>query len=271
MGAPKVSIVLATFNRWHLLKRSLMTYAAQGFRDFELVIVDDWSYDETEAQVRDWSSGMNIVYLRPPYKLPDVWRDTSSIINLGLRAARGEVVLMTHPEVMIGQQTLSAIYDHRKDGVYQCTKCYYLTADNQRYLDDVAWETDLLKVRELPSFYESDPEILGPSKDYSHRLTDQHTHWESWIFGGHTRTTWRASGPMTEFTSWGSVDMDWLARRSCLGLVTQTELDPATFVVHQNHDHGHGVFRPTNRDMDAAMRPLKVYHSKEEAFNGPIW
>jgi glycosyltransferase involved in cell wall biosynthesis len=44
---PKVSIILPTFNRAQTLKRSIDSVYAQTFSDFELIIVDDGSTDET--------------------------------------------------------------------------------------------------------------------------------------------------------------------------------------------------------------------------------
>lgn len=271
MGRPKVSVVLATYNRAHLLKRSLMRYSVQNLKDIELVIVDDWSVDETEALVKDWSSALNIVYIRPPYKKPGVWRDTASVINNGLRAATGEVVLMTHPEVLVGDLTLSAMYEHRQPMVYHSAKIYYLTPDDQRNLDQVAWELDLLKVRELPGFYEAEksPEFRG-NADYTHAATDRHTHWESWVFGGFIRDTWRDYGTMTEFTQWGSVDVDFLQRRAAANIVTRTELAAETFCVHQNHDTDHGVFVKTDRSGDP-LAGLPQYRSSRDALKGPLW
>lgn len=270
MGNPKVSVVMATYNRAHLLKRSLQCYANQDFRDIEVIVVDDWSEDDTPKLVRDWSSSLNVRSINPHPKEPGEWRDTSSVINHGLREAGGDLVLLTHPEVMVGVDTIRSMWEHRRYWIYHCAKVYYLTADNQAKLDTVAWEMDRLKVRELPDFYNDAPHIEGPASEYSHRKTDEHTTWESWVFGGMTRDTWQKYGPMTEFHQWGSVDVDFLNRRHAAGIRSLTELNPSTIVIHQNHDVEQGVFKTTPRDMDLALKDLPRY-TPDIALKGPAW
>lgn len=270
MGNPKVSVVLATYNRAHLLHRSMIAYASSSLKDFELIVVDDGSEDYTEKLCKDWGKWINLVYLKAPDKDPGLWRDTASVINQGLEAAKGDVVAITHPEVMIGKDTLrrASLVPHYK---YMNFKVYYLTRDNQARLDDVAWEMDLLKVRELPDFYEKGPIITGPAGDYEHRNMETHTVWQSWVFAAMARSTWKLYGKMTEFTSWGSVDVDFLNRRHAAGIDTITPQEPETYVVHQNHDVPVGKFIPTNRDMDAALSNLPIYRGKEDALKGNLY
>src|SRR5258705_468689 len=99
----RVSIIMATFNRAHLLARSLMCYEKQTHKDFEIIVVDDSSDDVTADYC--WVAakrGLDLKYVRL-YKRPEVgWRDGASIINFALRAADGELIIQTHPEVMPG-------------------------------------------------------------------------------------------------------------------------------------------------------------------------
>lgn len=53
---PKVSVVLSTYNRSERLKRCITSILAQSFTDFELIIVDDASIDDTEKVVRYFES-----------------------------------------------------------------------------------------------------------------------------------------------------------------------------------------------------------------------
>lgn len=52
--APLVSIVLPTYNRAHLLPRSIDSVLAQTYAEWELVIVDDRSTDDTRAVVAEY-------------------------------------------------------------------------------------------------------------------------------------------------------------------------------------------------------------------------
>ena len=49
---PRVSVVMPTYMRAHLLGGSIRTILNQSFEDFELLIRDDCSVDATEEVVR---------------------------------------------------------------------------------------------------------------------------------------------------------------------------------------------------------------------------
>jgi len=46
---PKVSIILPTFNRADTIMRAIRSVQAQSFQDWELIVVDDGSTDNTMA------------------------------------------------------------------------------------------------------------------------------------------------------------------------------------------------------------------------------
>ena len=54
--APRVSAVIPTYNRAHLLPRAVKSVLAQTMQDFEIIIVDDCSSDETEAVVKTFQA-----------------------------------------------------------------------------------------------------------------------------------------------------------------------------------------------------------------------
>lgn len=80
--------------------------------------------------------------------------------------------------------------------------------------------------------------------------------WESEVFWAMHMTHWRWMGGFREFTTWGSVDMDFVARRHTLGIQTIVAKSLTTphkggvlMVYHQDHD--------SKRDMDAAIKSLQ--------------
>ncbi len=83
-----VSIILPTYNRAAFLPQAFASIRAQTFTDWELIIVDDGSTDETEAIVRRWSedSPQPIRYLKQANQGPYAARNT------GLELASGEYV-----------------------------------------------------------------------------------------------------------------------------------------------------------------------------------
>lgn len=283
MSRPLCSVVLATYQRAHLLGRSLASYAKQEFDNsqFELVVIDDHSTDNTREMVLDWSLTTKIrtVYLTAAPKL-EAWRDCGAILNYGIRATSGQHIILTHPEVIPGRRSVSTcvrwleLFEKERKyrlaheigplGCYACCKPYYLSPRDQEWLDTVPWLVEgALAVREIEGFYDLEQHAHG-NPDYTPRAIEavgnpgyRHTHWLSWVFGGCSRETWKRLGGMLETQKWGAVDVAWMQRRQALGIINHTCLDDETLCIHQNHDDPTRGNVPTPRIEEAWKQELR--------------
>jgi glycosyltransferase involved in cell wall biosynthesis len=87
---PRVSIVMGTFNRAHMIEHAVEALRRQTFVDWELIVADDASADGTPAVVRALAQRESrIVSLRN-----DVNQGISRNYNNALRLARGEFIAM---------------------------------------------------------------------------------------------------------------------------------------------------------------------------------
>lgn len=87
VGAQKrVSVILPTYNRAECLGEAINSVLAQTYEDFELLIVDDGSTDNTREIVEKYSDS-RIQY----YKL-DINGGQSKARNYGMRLAKGEFI-----------------------------------------------------------------------------------------------------------------------------------------------------------------------------------
>ncbi|MBK8055093.1 MAG: glycosyltransferase family 2 protein [Saprospiraceae bacterium] len=80
---PFFSIIIPTYNRAHTIRRPLDSILAQTFTDWELIIVDDGSTDDTQSVVDSYHD-VRISY---------VWQENqerSAARNHGIRLAKGE-------------------------------------------------------------------------------------------------------------------------------------------------------------------------------------
>jgi len=85
-GGPHVSVVVPTYNRAGLLRPAIKSVLAQTFTDYELIVVDDGSTDDTEEILREFSDRrMRVVR-------SDVNQGAPQARNRGIEAARGEWV-----------------------------------------------------------------------------------------------------------------------------------------------------------------------------------
>lgn len=82
---PVFTVIIPTFNREHFLKRTIDSILSQTFKDFELIIVDDGSTDNTKALI-DTYADTRIIYF---YKENG---GQNSALNMGLRNAKGEYI-----------------------------------------------------------------------------------------------------------------------------------------------------------------------------------
>lgn len=83
---PVVTVLIPTYNRAQLLPRTLDSVLAQTFADFEVLIVDDGSTDDTTAVVARCAD-KRVKYLRQQMNA-----GVGAARNRGLREARGEFV-----------------------------------------------------------------------------------------------------------------------------------------------------------------------------------
>lgn len=83
---PCVSVVIPTFNRAALLRLAIETALRQTFRDFEVLVVDDGSTDDTPAVAHEYDG--RIRYFRQPN------RGVNAARNVAVRQARGEYIAL---------------------------------------------------------------------------------------------------------------------------------------------------------------------------------
>lgn len=84
---PFFSIITPTYNRGELLKRAFKSVEAQQFRDFEWIIIDDGSTDDTQKIVSSFI-GQNVVFISMPQN-----KGVNAARNRGLDAAKGEYIV----------------------------------------------------------------------------------------------------------------------------------------------------------------------------------
>ncbi|MGB5747146.1 MAG: glycosyltransferase [Desulfobacterales bacterium] len=81
---PEVSVIIPTYNRAWVLREAIDSVLAQDFKDFELIVVDDGSTDNTRQILDPYDQGL--IVLRQSNK------GVSAARNRGVAAARGRLV-----------------------------------------------------------------------------------------------------------------------------------------------------------------------------------
>lgn len=85
---PKISVIIPTYNRVHLIRKAVQSVLDQSYQDFEIIVVDDCSTDNTEEAIREFQEkDERIRYIRHKKN-----KGAAAARNTGIRAAKGEYI-----------------------------------------------------------------------------------------------------------------------------------------------------------------------------------
>src|SRR5574337_525468 len=99
-GAPRISVVMPTYNGERFLRAALESILGQSFRDFEVIVIDDGSTDSTPAILREFAAkDPRVIVLTNDHNL-----GIAGATNRGLAVARGEyIALHDHDDISLPQ------------------------------------------------------------------------------------------------------------------------------------------------------------------------
>lgn len=115
---PMVSVVLPTYNRASLIARSVQSVLNQSFADFEVLLVDDGSADDTAGVVAGFSDP-RVTYIRLPKNA-----GAAAARNVGIRISKGKFLAFQDsddewlPEKLIKHISVFERGSHRLGVVY---------------------------------------------------------------------------------------------------------------------------------------------------------
>src|SRR5947208_8437844 len=81
---PLVSVIIPTYNRWPMVREAVESVLAQRFRDFELIVVDDGSTDDSARELGSLGAKLRLIW--------QTRKGVSAARNLGSAIARGRYI-----------------------------------------------------------------------------------------------------------------------------------------------------------------------------------
>jgi len=119
---PKISVIIPTYNRANLLPRAIKSVLSQTFKDFELIIVDDGSNDNTKRIVEEFQ--------KRDSRVKYIWQKNSggaaSPKNNGIKNTQGNYIAILDsddewlPEKLQKQLELFENSSNQKKGFVSC-------------------------------------------------------------------------------------------------------------------------------------------------------
>jgi glycosyltransferase involved in cell wall biosynthesis len=99
---PKVSIIIATYNRANLLPATIESVLQQRFQDFDVIVVDDGSTDGTEQALQPYRD--HLFYIRQDNCGPSAARNT------GVKIARAPWIAIQDSDDLCAPNYLDSLY-----------------------------------------------------------------------------------------------------------------------------------------------------------------
>lgn len=151
---PAASIIFTTYNQPDWLEKTLLGFAAQDRHDFEVLVADDGSNEETRARIESLAA-------RLPYAMHHLWQPDDGFrkceaLNRAIRASVSNYLIFTDGDCIPRRDFVSTHLRLRKPGYFLSGGYYKLPMDISRMIDpediasgrcfDLAW----LRARHLP-------------------------------------------------------------------------------------------------------------------------
>lgn len=113
-----VSVVIPTYNRAEALSRSIDSALAQTFENFEIIIVDDSSTDETPAVVESYDDD------RIKYQRLDRNRGANVSRNRGIEIAEGDLLSFLDSDDELHPEHLERVVERFRESPDRCAGVY---------------------------------------------------------------------------------------------------------------------------------------------------
>ena len=149
---PKVSVIIPNYNHAQFLRQRVDSVLGQTFQDFELILLDDYSTDESQAILREYAAD-------PRVRMEFNEKNSGSTFkqwNKGVRLARGEYIWIAESDDYADERLLErlvTVLDAEPEVTLAYCRSWQISEDGQqngfvelrfRFLDPHRWTADFL-------------------------------------------------------------------------------------------------------------------------------
>jgi teichuronic acid biosynthesis glycosyltransferase TuaG len=124
---PKVSIIVTTYNRCDLIGETIDSILDQSLTNFELIIVDDGSTDNTESVLKSYQD-KRIIHLKTKN-----WGGPAKPRNIGIEAAKGQYIAFCDDDDIWQDNKLEIQLEHFEDSVVGVGSSAILIGDKEMF------------------------------------------------------------------------------------------------------------------------------------------
>jgi glycosyltransferase involved in cell wall biosynthesis len=250
----RISVILSTYNQPHWLEKSIWGYAVQSHRDFELLVADDGSTDDTRQAIDRLKHEAGL-------KIKHVWHEDRgfrkcAILNAAIAEASGDYLVFSDGDCIPRWDFLSTHAQHARSGFFLSGGYFKLPLELSRKInsDDIVHRRATSAVWLRSHGLRWSPKLLkvsaGPRLS---KLLDVVTTTKA-TWNGHNASGWKADlagvNGFDERMEWGGEDREMGERLMNLG-IRGKRIRYQAICVHL--DHARGYVR-----QDALERNLEI-------------
>lgn len=110
-GFPFFSVIIPSYNRAHLIEKTLFSVFSQSYKSYEIIVVDNCSTDNTVEVLQPYLQDGRISLIRNEKNL-----ERSISRNIGMKAAKGDFLTLLDSDDLMHQENLAdaAAFIHKK-------------------------------------------------------------------------------------------------------------------------------------------------------------
>jgi len=252
---PIISVVISTYNSLDWLRKTLWSYEHQIFRQFEIVIADDGSEQETIDFINQYKSNSE-------RNITHVWHEDngfqkSAILNKALLACKTDYVVMSDGDCLAREDFLQIHYERRKPGHFLSGGYYKLPLElsqkitREDILTQRCFDLEWLKNNGLPESYKTQKLKSGfIQANIMEKLTPTNASWN-----GHNSSGWKkdimAVNGFDERMQYGGQDRE-LGERLFNHGIKSIQIRYSAICLHL--DHARGYKNQDSIDKNKAIR-----------------
>jgi glycosyltransferase involved in cell wall biosynthesis len=165
-NSPKVSIILPTYNRAHIIEKAIQSVLNQTYQDFEIIIIDDGSKDDTKKIIRGFQEKDNrIKYIRFEEN-----KGAAAARNAGIKMSKGEYITFQDSDdewVIDKLEKQMKIIETSSENIVVYCGFWRIDGDEKTYIPDIKISNREGNIHKelLKGNFVDTPSILLPKKN----------------------------------------------------------------------------------------------------------
>ncbi len=239
---PSISVIISTYNSVEWLTKTLWGYAVQTTTDFEVVIADDGSGQETKDCIDAFSKDF-------PVPILHVWQkddgfQKSRILNKAIEACNADYILMSDGDCIAKNDFVAQHLKHREIGYFLSGGYFKLPLDISQEItkEDIesqrCFELAWLKARGLKSSFKNNKlTAKGTKANLLNAVTPTNASWN-----GHNASGWKkdilAVNGFDERMQYGGQDRELGERLINMGFKSK-QIRYSALCIHLDHPRGY--------------------------------